>query len=363
MSQINATLNVIPKLPIKGLYYIAQYGTSGYAAAAKGYMYYYFVSGLPITWEPLYFDNSRLSVDDIYDVVAQSLINKPISHYDMVIMHCTPDLWSVQWRDNTKVLQNKIVNGYCTWETNILPELWVKNINERVHEVWCPSTYNEKSFRESGVIIPIRVVPHIFLPQELPVRDHIRLKDFVTNAKIDSNGPYTFYCIGELMARKGIDDLIKAFCTAFDKSSPVRLILKVHYKDYSPGNIRKCESMLQDLLKKYPNHPTIICLTQNMTSKEILALHSIGDCYVSLTKSEGFGLTIFDAFNYGRKVIATGYSGHIDFLGKNYGGLVSYELGAVKGMDQFSSLYTQNQLWAYPNIDHAVQLMRKAANI
>lgn len=358
---VTAVLNVLPRLPIKGIYYIGQYGTSGYASAARGYLYHYFSNGLPITWEPLYFDNSKLSSDDVYDTVVKSLINKPISHYDMVIMHTTPDLWPQFWLEKQKILQNKIVTGYCTWETNRLPKDWVTSINGYVNEVWCPSTYNEQAFRESGVTKPIRVVPHIFLPQTLPPRENIQLVDARTGDRIVNDTRYTFYTIGELNARKGIEDTIKAFCEAFKPTDPVRLILKVHYKNYTPENRKKCHELIDETLKRYSRHPQIVCLTDSMTSKEILALHSLGDCYLGLTKSEGFGLTIFDAFNYGKKVIATGYSGHIDFLGKNYPGLVKYKLGPVTGMASFSSNYTEDQIWAYPDLDHAIDLVRNAA--
>jgi hypothetical protein len=90
-----------------------------------------------------------------------------------------------------------------------------------------------------------------------------------------------------------------------------------------------------------------------------LALHSFGDCYVSLNKGEGFGLTIFDAFNYGKKVITTGYGGQIDFLGSDYSGLVNYKLDKVDGMDSFSKNYSNDQLWAYPDLDHVGVLMEK----
>ena len=90
---------------------------------------------------------------------------------------------------------------------------------------------------------------------------------------------------------------------------------------------------------------------------ELLCIHSMGDCYVSLTRGEGFGLTIFEAFNYKKPVIATGYSGHIDFLGRKYSGLVNYEMETVSGMDNFSKQYTKDQKWAKPNLDHAYSLM------
>lgn len=360
---VPAILNVLPSLPIKGIYYIGQYGTSGYASAARGYLYHWFSNGIPITWDPLYFDNSKLSDDDLYDIIIKSLIKKPLNFHEMVILHSTPDLWPKFWTEKNDILSNKIVNGYCTWETNRLPSHWVKSINGHVNEVWCPSSYNEKSFKESGVTVPIRIMPHIFLPSPLPNASQIRIVNTINGDRIEKNNKFTFYSIGEFNARKGITDLIEAFCKAFNEKDPVRLILKVHYKNYSSENKKKCEDMLKEELKKYPSHPPIVILLENMTNSEILALHSIGDCYVSLTKSEGFGLTIFDAFNYNKQIIATGYSGHIDFLGETYSGLVKYKLGPVKGMSSFSSNYTEEQLWAYPEIDHAVDLMRKQVNV
>jgi glycosyltransferase involved in cell wall biosynthesis len=360
---VPAVLTVIPKIPLKGVYYIGQYGTSGYASAAKGYLYHYFINGISITWEPLYFDNSTLSDNDLYDVVVKSLINKPISQHDMVIMHSTPDLWPKFWLDKPKIFQGKIVNGYCTWETSRLPKDWVKYMNERVHEVWCPSTYNKESFEASGVVNPVRVVPHIWLPYPLPDPKDVRMVDMRNGDKIEKDNRFTFYTIGEMNARKSISETIQCFCEAFKPSDPVRLILKVHYRSYSLENKKKCEDMLSTELKKYYDHPPIVCLLENASSKEILGIHAIGDCYLGLTKSEGFGLTIFDAFKYGKKIIATGYGGHMDFLGRNYSGLVGYELGPVAGMETFSPNYTDDQQWAYPDLDHAIDLMRKVANV
>ena len=117
--------------------------------------------------------------------------------------------------------------------------------------------------------------------------------------------------------------------------------------------------MIDKILDKYPNHAPVITLLDSMTSKQIQAIHSIGDCYVSLTRSEGFGLTIFDAYNYGKKIICTGYGGHIDFLKSDYEGLVKYSLGKVFGMLSYSGFdgVSENQKWAYPDSNHASVIM------
>ena len=358
-SFINSSIKIEPILNTNGIYYVGQYGTSGYASAAKGYLYNFYVNDIPITWEPLYFDNSSLENNDQYNIIVKSLINKHIPSYDIVILHSTPDLWPSYRANHRNVCDGKFVVGYCTWETNKLPPMWVECINKTVNEVWCPSNYNKTAFIKSGVTIPIQVVPHIFLPKVLPNKEKIKLIDNNNGGIISSNTKYTFYSIGELHIRKGIEDTIEAFCKSFSTNDPVRLLLKIHYRDYSIKNVEYCKKIINSELSKYPNHPSIICLFNNLSANEMLALHSLGDCYVSLNKGEGFGLTVFDAFNYGRKIITTGYGGPIDFLGLNYPGLVNYNLGPVKNMTGFSGNYTEDQEWAYPSVDHTIELMKK----
>lgn len=357
VSYLPAHLSIVPNLPIKGIFYIGQHGTSGYASAARGYLFHYFALGIPITWHPLFFDDSKLTDDDVYNVVIKSLIKRKLPSYDMAILHSTPDLWPSFWADHPDKLNNKMVIGYCTWETNRLPAEWVKCINNTVNEVWCPSNYNRESFLDSGVTKEIRVVPHIFLKQELPLRKDIHLKD--SSGKELNRNVFTFYTIGEMNARKSIEEMLHVYCKTFKKDEPVRFVVKTHYKNYSPENTEFCEKTIKEILDKYPNHAEVVTLLECMSNNEILALHSLGDCYISLTKSEGFGLTIFDAMNYGKPVIATGFGGQLDFLDATKHGLVRYELGPVTGMKDFSVNYTSDQIWAYPDLNHASELMRK----
>jgi glycosyltransferase involved in cell wall biosynthesis len=356
----------ISKIQIKsecnftGVVYIGQYGTSGYATAAKGNLYYFFRNNIPICWIPIHFDKSQLSDDCVYNTMIKSLIRKPINDCDTIIIHSTPDTWKDITKQNQPLIGNKKVIGYTVWETNKLPPSWVNHINENVHEVWCPSKYNATVFKNSGVTIPIKIFPHVFLPKELPKKELVSIKS--SDGMVDESDRYTFYNISELNIRKGVEDLVNVFCQSFTEEDNVRLILKIHYKDYNDKNTNHCLSILNKIVSEYKNPPKIHYIVDNLSDKEILGIHSIGDCYVSLCKSEGFGLTIFEAFKYNKKVITTGFGGQVDFLGDNYDGLVKYKVGPVTGMDVFSKNYTSDQEWAYPDLDHASELMRKMVN-
>jgi glycosyltransferase involved in cell wall biosynthesis len=357
-------INVHDPLRKRGVLYVGQYGTSGYAIAARGYICDFLIRGVPVSWTPLRFDDSELSEDNHYNILAKSVINRKIEDIGTIILHCTADLWPKYRSENANKFTHRNLIGYTVWETSNLPENWASYINESVNEVWCPSQYNLQVFKNSGVTIPIRVVPHVFLRNELPRRDYIAVRPCAGDAITANPNVYTFYNISELNERKNVIGLVEAYCQAFNKTDAVRLILKVHYKNYSAENLSYCISKITSVLRQYPNHAPVLMVARNLSEVEMMALHSIGDCYVSLTRSEAFGLTIFDAFNYGRKVIVPGCGGQVDYLGANYEGLVNYQLEDVKNMEGFTHGYYMQgvQQWANPDIDHAIAIMRKVFN-
>jgi hypothetical protein len=332
--------------------YVGQYGTSGYATAAKQYIADYVMRNVPVRWEPLYFDESKLDNNNYVNVLAKSAINKKIDGYNTVILHCTPDLWPQYLEKHKTELIGKKVIGYTVWETNILKPEWVDSIN-LVSEVWCPSSYNKEVFEKSGVTIPVKVVPHLFFRNTLPEKSNVSIRGAI-------DGYYTFYNVSEYNERKNIKELLETYCQTFTSSDRVQLILKTHYKDYLAANVAHCKQEIDKILKKYPNHAHIVVIYDNLDEYDLLKLHTYGDCYITLTRSEGFGLTIFDAYNYGKQIIATGYSGYIDFLGIDYKGLINYQLINVDGMTTFNNNYNHTgQLWAQPDLEHAKVLMKK----
>ena len=92
---------------------------------------------------------------------------------------------------------------------------------------------------------------------------------------------------------------------------------------------------------------------------ELLALMNQADCYISLHRSEGFGLTMAEAMALGKPVIATGYSGNLDYMSSNNSFLVKYKI--VKQEDDLGVLPKDNY-WSEPDIDHAAEMMNFVFN-
>jgi len=80
------------------------------------------------------------------------------------------------------------------------------------------------------------------------------------------------------------------------------------------------------------------------------------DCYVSLHRSEGFGLTMAEAMQCGKPVIATGYSGNVDFMTSETSYLVPYRLITI---DRTHGPYRAGYHWAQPDLDSATDMMRQ----
>ena len=317
--------------------YVAQYGTSGYANAAKGNILYLESQGHNIRFSPMMFDDSQIDKEWDVDKKVCSKINNDIK-IDVQIIHTIPNLWNLIKEKTKKDYYYKKI-GYCTWETNKLPKKWVDYINN-MDEVWVPSTFNKNTFLESGVNININVFPHVFFDQSIPDKKNVNLKDCFD--RTIPNDKITFYCIGECVERKGITELISVYKKLFKKYKNIQLVLKLHHTNYSEKNVVFIKN-------KFDENDNIYPILKNVNNNELLSIHGLGDCYVSLHKGEGFGLPLYDAFNYDKKIVATKFGGPMDYLNDNCQ-LVDFKLDKVNLNDEF---YDSEQKWAYPNLDDA----------
>jgi hypothetical protein len=85
-------------------------------------------------------------------------------------------------------------------------------------------------------------------------------------------------------------------------------------------------------------------------------LTAMADCFVSLHRSEGFGLGLAEAMLLGKPVIATGYSGTLDFMNRDNSLLIDYKIVEIA---EDRPIYTKGNFWAEPSIEHAASCMRQ----
>mgnify|MGYP006266879855 CR=1 FL=1 len=317
--------------------YVGQYGTSGYAVAAKGNILYLSSQGHNVTFSPLMFDDSKIDKDSDIDKKVCSKIGQ-LQYYDVQILHTLPNLWPLIKEKIKKSFTVKQI-GYCTWENENLPSHWIEQLN-KVDEVWVPSQFNKTTFESCGVTVPIAVFPHIFMGQSLPQRNTVQLLDHFEN--IIPADKFTYYCIAEYTDRKGIDDLIECFNAVNDQYSETQLVLKLHDKNYSETNKIQIVNKILEKTKKLSQ--SVYVITNNLSISDITNIHAIGDCYVSLHKGEGFGLSLYDAFNYGKQIISTKYGGPLDYLNEGEN---------VKLIN-----YNKISEWVYPDLAHAINIMK-----
>jgi glycosyltransferase involved in cell wall biosynthesis len=98
----------------------------------------------------------------------------------------------------------------------------------------------------------------------------------------------------------------------------------------------------------------LIVLPRTLTDDEMKNLVRCCDCYVSLHRSEGFGRGPAEAMVLGKPVIATRWSGNLDFMNDNNSILVDCALTPVAPE---AYPYWQGQHWAEPDVEQAAASM------
>ena len=99
------------------------------------------------------------------------------------------------------------------------------------------------------------------------------------------------------------------------------------------------------------NRPKVYLLHGNMSSKEIAALYQEKSvkCILSPTRGEGYGLPLIDAAAIGMPIVATNWSGHLEFLGdKNNFNSIDYEMIEINKSRCDGEIFLQGQKWAEP---------------
>lgn len=340
---------------MRGIKFVSLHGPGGYGEAARRYMTGLAEAGVPFTWAPMVPARGlgRRRGYEPYqgtdiDCALRPFCNLPIE-YDTVLVQTVPEYFPA-W---AKREQGKRVVGFTAWETDRPPAHWPALLNG-VDLLLVPCEWNRDVFRRHGTTTPIEVVPHAAPAAALPsVAGRERF-----GARPDD---LCFYTINDWTARKAVWRTIEAYLDAFTAEDPVVLIVKTTPRDGTRrrwlGRRAGTRWAVDRILARYRRPARVALVTDTLNDAEILALHAAGDCYVSLTRGEGWGLGAFDAAAFGRPVIMTGFGGQLDWLAPEPALLVDYRLVPVHDPRARAS-YGPDQHWAEPDRGHAGRLMR-----
>jgi glycosyltransferase involved in cell wall biosynthesis len=219
--------------------------------------------------------------------------------------------------------------GYWAWELPRAPRRWLKDA-ALVDEVWAPSRYTAEAL--AGAASLVRVVPHpLFLEDYASVVPDSRRKPFQGVSIFDFNSS---------AARKNPKGAIAAWARAFGNDPDCELTLKTQNGDRFP-------QALAALRDAAPANIRII--DEIWPYARVLSLIAGADVLVSLHRAEGFGLTPAEAMALGTPVVATAWSGVMDFMDADCALLVPSTPTPVVDPQ---GVY-QGQTWADPDIGAA----------
>lgn len=226
------------------------------------------------------------------------------------------------------------------WELEEVPEHLAK-LMTWPDEVWAPTRFIAATFRKYLKVPVITMLPGVELPPFAP-----RPRAFFGLSPERFVFLFTFDMFSTT-GRKNPYGLIDAFRRAFAPTEPVDLVIKVSRGEKLPEEFEKLKARCAEAGVQLRN--------EVLPRGDLLALMNCCDCYVSLHRSEGLGLGMAETMLMGKPVIATGYSGNLDFMNEGNSYLVRYERRAS---DVDHPPYPKGSVWADPDLDHAAELMR-----
>jgi glycosyltransferase involved in cell wall biosynthesis len=232
--------------------------------------------------------------------------------------------------------------GYWAWETESPTEAMVQSA-QRVDEIWTVSEFSRRAI-QAGTDRPVlKFTPPIIKPAVGSGRDPRELgipDGFVFL--------FMFDCFSTL-ARKNPLGLIEAFCRAFRPNQGPKLVLKSINGDQRPLDMETLRVATCD-------RNDIVLIDGCLSESDCATMLARADCYVSLHRAEGFGLTMADAVALGIPLIATGYSGNLEFMDDETAYLVP---AARTRVGPGAEPYPADHVWGEPDLDVAAELMNR----
>ncbi|MGH9268370.1 MAG: methyltransferase domain-containing protein, partial [Acidimicrobiales bacterium] len=242
--------------------------------------------------------------------------------------------------DGHHLFDGRYTIGLWHWEVEQFPDR-MRDAAELVDEVWVCSRHAQAAVAPA-VDRPVHTFP---LPVVVPAAPGISRADLGLSTDFLFLFCFDFHSVVE---RKNPVGVVKAYTAAFGPGGGTQLVIKsMHGEDCLVG--------LERLRAAAGGRPDVVLIDETLDAERHRGLMQTCDAYVSLHRAEGFGLTMAEAMALGKPVVATAYSGNLDYMTAENSYLVAYELVAVPpGCDP----YPTTARWAEPDLDAAARALR-----
>jgi glycosyltransferase involved in cell wall biosynthesis len=251
------------------------------------------------------------------------------------------------------LVRGRRVIGLWPWELPVVPASWLTGF-DFVHEVWAPSRFSADAIRrampEGFGHRAVAVVPHpvASLPPRPAALDRAALR-------LPSDAVITLvvFNLASSFERKNPLAAIGAHRLAFGGRMDRVLVMRVANTEHFPDEFERLRTAAADL-------PNVQFDTRTLTRDEAHAVMAASDIVLSLHRSEGFGLVPAEAMLLGRAVVATDWSGTVDFLDETCGIPVPARL--VPAVDPRGVFEAPGAVWAEPDVGAAAAALRALAD-
>ncbi|MBI3776627.1 MAG: glycosyltransferase family 4 protein [Gammaproteobacteria bacterium] len=281
------------------------------------------------------------------DIVEVDLGRPPRSEEGgVLIVHLNPpELSAGLFHLGRKQLKHKNIIGYWTWELPTLPKSWNCGF-DYVDDVWVPTNFVAGAIRPHTKL-PVRVIPY-------PIRQEIpsALERAAFGIPDDAFVCLTLCDVRSSAARKNPVGAIRAFRKAFGNNARVRLVVKISNSNDAP-------EIMAEIEREIGSTANIKLMLNTLSVADQAALIQCSDAVISLHRAEGFGLVLAEAMLRGKVVLATGWSGNMDFMSVENSVLIGYQLVPI--MDPQGIYDRKLGHWAEPNLDEAVTKLQALA--
>tara|TARA_R110000824_G_scaffold195409_2_gene378164 strand:+ start:9858 stop:11117 length:1260 start_codon:yes stop_codon:yes gene_type:complete len=317
--------------------------------------------------QPLQWGNtSWIATTDSERAFVDQTIEKTIGHiqakgeFDLSVQVTIPNEWE-------KIAPVNI--GYTAGiETTKVAPVWLQAANEKVDKIIVVSTHSKNVYENTAVVavdsntgqeMDYRLQTPIYVVN-YPVKEYDDLEELELNLEFDFN----FLAVAQFGPRKNLPNTIKWFVEEF-QDEEVGLVVKTNIAKNCLMDRTRIMADIKNFISTLPEHKCkIYILHGDMTDQEMHSLyrHPSITALLALPHGEGFGLPIFEAAYSGLPVVATGWSGQLDFLtdeeSKERFYNVSFDLQPIAPDIVWENVLIKESMWAYPREQSAKQKMR-----